>query len=145
MTTVRSRWARPRWPTVSGWSGPTNSTRPSKPPQVLLRPGVRFTPEQRVNGVFAMTPDNLPFVGRHPDVDNVWVAQALWVTHAAGAATMLADAMTGERELPSELGVARFDRTEPAALRERALRLYRDIYANDGGPGPPSHGPGGEG
>lgn len=99
--------------------------------QALLRPEARFAPERRVNGVFAMTPDNLPFVGRHPEVDTVWIAQALWVTHAAGAAAMLAEALTTDRALPPELGVARFAGTDLAILRERALRLYRDIYAND--------------
>jgi glycine/D-amino acid oxidase-like deaminating enzyme len=48
--------------------------------QALLRPEARFTPEHRVNGVFARTPDNLPFLGRHPGMDGVWIAQALWVT-----------------------------------------------------------------
>lgn len=100
--------------------------------QLLLRPEVRFTPERRVNGVFAMTPDNLPFVGRHPDAGDVWIAQALWVTHAAGAAGLLAAAMTGEQELPRELDVTRFDGADPATLRGSALRLYRDIYASDG-------------
>lgn len=101
--------------------------------QRLLRPDARFAPEQRLNGVFAMTPDNLPFLGRHPAAPNVWVAQALWVTHAAGAAHRLADALLSDGDLPIELGVDRFAGVEAETLRDRAMALYRDIYANDAG------------
>ncbi|MGC4191568.1 MAG: FAD-dependent oxidoreductase [Thermomicrobiales bacterium] len=31
--------------------------------QLLLRREARFSPDRRINGVFAMTPDNLPFLG----------------------------------------------------------------------------------
>jgi glycine/D-amino acid oxidase-like deaminating enzyme len=99
--------------------------------QRLLRPEARFLPERHINGIFAMTPDNLPFLGRHPTMDNVWIAQALWITHAAGATRMLAEAMLDGDDLPGELAPTRFAGADPAALRENALRLYRDIYAND--------------
>lgn len=52
----------------------------------------------------------------------MWIAQALWVTHVAGAAAMLVDALTTDRDLPPELGVARFVGADPATLREGALR-----------------------
>ncbi len=97
----------------------------------LLRPEARFTPERHINGIFAMTPDNLPFLGRHPEMENVRIAQALWITHAAGATRMLADAMLDGGDLPRELDPTRFAGADPTALRENALRLYRDIYAND--------------
>lgn len=99
--------------------------------QRLLRHEARFSPARRINGVFAMTPDNLPFLGRHPDADHVWIAQALWVTHAAGAAAALAEALLEGTELPGELAVNRFDGRNPESLRDNAMRLYRDIYAND--------------
>lgn len=47
-------------------------------------------PEHRLNGVFAMTPDNLPLLGPVADVPGLWVAEAIWVTYAAGAADALA-------------------------------------------------------
>jgi len=78
-----------------------------------------------------MTPDNLPFLGRHPAMPGMWVAQAIWVTHGAGAAAKLVDAMTGDSELPDELAVDRFAGRPVNVLREAALRLYRDIYANE--------------
>lgn len=99
--------------------------------QRLLRPEARFIAERSVNGVFAMTPDNLPFVGRHPRMAHVWIAQALWVTHAAGASRRLVASLLDEADLPAELDVERFAGTEAATLRANALRLYRDIYAND--------------
>lgn len=102
--------------------------------QHLLQPALRRVPEQRVNGVFAMTPDNLPFLGPHPKLSGVWLAQALWVTHAAGAAHALSDAMIEGTRLPSELAADRFGHLDDPtrhSLREAALRLYRDIYANE--------------
>lgn len=98
--------------------------------QRLLRPDARFVPERRVNGVFAMSPDNLPFLGRHPAVPNAWMAQAVWVTHAAGAAARLANAMLTDSDLPHVLRVDRFDGADHGDLRGKARRLYRDIYTN---------------
>ncbi|WP_218714132.1 FAD-binding oxidoreductase [Arthrobacter sp. BF1] len=99
--------------------------------QRLLRSEAQFTPARRINGVFAMTPDNLPFLGPHPELGGVWVAQAIWVTHAAGSAAALVAAMINDMDLPSELAVNRFDGAHQESLRTSALRLYRDIYATD--------------
>lgn len=112
-----------------GWPG--SFTPAIESAQRLLQPEVRFIPDRRVNGVFSMTPDNLPLMGRHPEMPNVWIAQALWVTHAAGAADLLANALRTDIELPVELSVDRFHGSQGAELRDRALRLYRDIYSND--------------
>lgn len=100
--------------------------------QQLLLPFARFDAARHINGVFAMTPDNLPFLGAHPDVAGLWIAQAIWVTHAAGSARRLAAAMLDGEALPTELAIDRFAGRPADALREAALRLYRDIYANDG-------------
>lgn len=97
----------------------------------LLPEHSRFAPERRVNGVFAMTPDNLPLVGPHPTVPGLWSAQAVWVTHAAGTARALADAITAGEYLPSELDPTRFGGTPREALQASALQLYRDIYATE--------------
>lgn len=61
----------------------------------------------------------------------MWVAQALWVMHSAGAAAALVAAMIDGADLPGELAVDRFDGDGWDALQTRARRLYRDIYAND--------------
>lgn len=99
--------------------------------QQLLRAPARFEPDRRINGVFAMTPDNLPFLGPHPTLPGIWVAQAIWVTHAAGAAGLLAAAMTDGPHLPEPLAVDRFAGRDIDELSVAAYRLYRDIYAND--------------
>lgn len=98
----------------------------------LLPSEHRFTPEQRLNGVFSMTPDNLPLLGRSETVGDLWVAEALWVTHAAGAAEVLARMMTGATPDVDALDALRPDRFagQPTDdLTARALRLFRDIYA----------------
>lgn len=99
----------------------------------LLPPESRFTPDQRLNGVFAMTADNLPLVGPVGDVEGLWAAEALWVTHAAGAAKLLAQLITGhEPTLPGHryLDPGRFAGQSVSELTERALHLYRDIYTS---------------
>jgi glycine/D-amino acid oxidase-like deaminating enzyme len=99
----------------------------------LLPRDARSTPQARLNGVFSMTPDNLPLLGPHADVAGLWSAQAIWVTHAAGAAALLAGNMIDGTPLPAELAPDRHAATPLAELKDRALRLYRDIYANDVG------------
>ena len=99
--------------------------------QQLLRPEARFTPARRINGVFAMTPDNLPFLGAHPTEAGIWIAQAIWVTHAGGAARALTSAILRHEPTPVELAVDRFSDEPTASLRDSALTLYRDIYASD--------------
>lgn len=99
--------------------------------QRLLAADARFAADRRVNGVFAMTPDNLPFLGPHPGIAGLWIAQAIWITHAAGAAGSLAAAMLDRGDLAPELAVDRFEGRDEDELERAALRLYRDIYAND--------------
>lgn len=98
----------------------------------LLPQPHRFTVETRLNGVFAMTADNQPLLGPVPQIRGLWVAQALWVTHAAGAAQCLVRAMTGQEPLVDGLDALlpdRFDGRPNQQLYEESLRLYRDIYA----------------
>lgn len=97
----------------------------------LLPEAGRWRPEQRINGVFAMTADNLPLLGPVPAVTGLWAAAALWITHAAGAAAWLAAWMTGA-EVPTEAGALRPDRfagRPDDELAARSLERYCDIYA----------------
>lgn len=98
--------------------------------QRLLRPASRFEPVRRVNGVFSMTPDNLPFIGPDTAHPGIWVAEAIWVTSAGGAAELVADAMIDGSPLPAEFAVDRFATKPEAERRDAALRLYNDIYAS---------------
>ncbi|MFI6024602.1 NAD(P)/FAD-dependent oxidoreductase [Amycolatopsis magusensis] len=90
----------------------------------------RFEPEQRLNGVFSMTADNLPLVGRVED--GLWAAVAVWVTHAAGAAALLGKQLIDD-EPGGMLDPHRFDGVGGGELEARALRLYRGIYHADQG------------
>ncbi|KAL4881652.1 hypothetical protein BJY04DRAFT_56163 [Aspergillus karnatakaensis] len=46
------------------------------------------------NGVFSFTPDGGPLIGEAPNLDGFYVAEAVWVTHSAGVARALAEALT---------------------------------------------------
>ena len=97
----------------------------------LLPAASHFVPDARLNGVFAMTPDNLPLLGQHPGRPGLWSALAVWVTHAAGAAAALATEMTCGSGLSTELAPDRFSDLASDEQRSRALGLYRDIFSND--------------
>lgn len=94
----------------------------------LARPEL-FAPTERLDGIFALTPDNLPLVGRWEH--RVWVAAAVWVTHAIGAAQVLAAQLTGASSpVPGSdaLDPHRFAAWDLAEARRVALAHYRTIY-----------------
>lgn len=97
----------------------------------LLPAEHRFDPAERLNGVFAMTPDNLPLLGASDEVEGLWFAEALWVTQATGAARALAETMLGKPTMQGldALRPDRFAGQRADRLTASALRLYRDIYA----------------
>lgn len=100
----------------------------------LLPEANRFEPALRLNGLFAMTPDNMPFLGPLPGMHGVWVVAAIWITHAVGAANALVGLMTdGDTGVDdvAALHPDRFAGQNHSDLERRALRLYRDIYATD--------------
>ncbi|MGW1814837.1 NAD(P)/FAD-dependent oxidoreductase [Streptomyces sp. NPDC002125] len=85
----------------------------------------------RLNGVFAMTPDELPLVGPAPGVPGLWLAEASWVTHAAGVGRQLANQLleTGDTLVdPARLAPGRFDAWSDLKVRETALGNYQGIY-----------------
>jgi len=99
----------------------------------LLPAQSRFDPSFSLNGLFSMTADNLPLLGPCR-IGGLWLAEALWVTHAAGAAKVLAEMMVDAP--PSIAGLEamlpdRFAGQELGKLERRALDLYRDIYSSD--------------
>ncbi|CAD0088413.1 unnamed protein product [Aureobasidium mustum] len=105
----------------------------------------RFTPEagfiqeapfgaERVGGVFSVTPDNMPLLGSVTGVQGLWMAVAIWVTHAAGCARMLEKMMLGEaydEEIASDLDPMRFAGGDAEKLERIALKQYNDIYNTD--------------
>ena len=87
-----------------------------------------------INGVFSVTPDNLPLLGPIPGVEGLWLAAAIWVTHAAGSARLLLQMLRGEpydADMASALDPARFEDSDVQTLHETALRQYNDIYRSE--------------
>lgn len=86
------------------------------------------------NGIFSTTPDNLPLLGVDIlGVKGLGCAVAIWVTHAAASAELLAGAFTGrgregDEDLLKALDPARFDGRDHAQMRKESLAAYNDIY-----------------
>ncbi len=86
----------------------------------------------RVYGLFSFTPDAQSLVGEVAGVRGLWLAEAVWVTHAGGVGRAVAELMlTGDCELDlRELDVNRFAPHVAARsyVRERGAQQYREIY-----------------
>jgi glycine cleavage system aminomethyltransferase T/glycine/D-amino acid oxidase-like deaminating enzyme len=84
------------------------------------------------NGMFSFTPDAFPLLGESDRVRGFWVAEAIWITHAAGVARAVAQVMTHGRSDHDlrECDLNRFDRyfTTDAYVRERGAQQYREVY-----------------
>ncbi|MEU4151351.1 FAD-binding oxidoreductase [Streptomyces sp. NPDC026659] len=97
-----------------------------------LVPAFRGTPlARRLNGVFAMTPDELPLVGPSGKVPGLWFAEASWVTHAGGVGRQLAEMLLGTgREVvdPGRLAPDRFGSWSQERVERTALGHYQGIY-----------------
>jgi glycine/D-amino acid oxidase-like deaminating enzyme len=97
----------------------------------LLPEEHRFPIDTRLNGLFSMTADNLPLVGPSKDIEGLWIAEALWITHAGGAATALVDMMRGQAPAIDGLEAldpARFAALDAEQLVMRARKKYREIW-----------------
>ncbi|MDY7087930.1 MAG: FAD-dependent oxidoreductase [Actinomycetota bacterium] len=84
------------------------------------------------NGVFSFTADGFPLLGESRQLPGFWTAEAIWVTHSAGAAREVAEWLVNGR--PSvdlhECDLNRFDPAQlaPAYTRERAIRSFVEVY-----------------
>ncbi|WVF69379.1 hypothetical protein IAT40_004155 [Kwoniella sp. CBS 6097] len=99
-----------------------------------------FTGEggRKFNGLFSVTPDGLPLVGKVDE--GIYAGVGVWVTHAAGSARLLADELLDQvkgedNDLRTALDPRRFDgltsERELKVLEQRALAKYNDIYNKD--------------
>ncbi|MEU9115095.1 FAD-binding oxidoreductase [Streptomyces sp. NPDC048483] len=99
---------------------------------LALVPAFRKAPlRRRLNGVFALTPDELPLVGPVPAAPGLWCAVAGWLTHAGGVGRHLAHLLLDAgRPLvdPDRLAPSRFAHWSDRKVRETALGHYRGIY-----------------
>ncbi|MGH2559668.1 MAG: GcvT family protein [Thermomicrobiales bacterium] len=86
----------------------------------------------RVYGMFSFTPDAQSLIGEVASVRGLWLGEAIWVTHGAGAGRAIADLMlTGACDLDlREVDPNRFaphvaDRT---FVEIRGAQNYREVY-----------------
>ncbi|OJJ97184.1 hypothetical protein ASPACDRAFT_80673 [Aspergillus aculeatus ATCC 16872] len=103
-----------------------------------LDTAMKFIPEstnleirEKFNGIFSMTPDNMPLVGAVAEVAGLYMAAAVWVTHAAGSARFLTKLMKGEavdNTLKEALDPNRFQGREMKELTQESLDGYNHIY-----------------
>ncbi|KAH0019675.1 FAD dependent oxidoreductase, partial [Aureobasidium melanogenum] len=114
-------------------------------PAMIRAISSRFIPEagfsqeapfgaERIGGVFSVTPDNTPLLGPVAGIDGLWMAVAIWVTHAAGCSKLLEKMMLGkiyDEEIARDLDPARFAGGNAEELERIALKQYNDIYSTD--------------
>ncbi|PCD42026.1 hypothetical protein AU210_004563 [Fusarium oxysporum f. sp. radicis-cucumerinum] len=99
----------------------------------LLPPAAarEFQDGNHFNGVFSMTPDNMPLAGKVESVEGLFMAVAVWVTHAAGTAKVLTRIIDGEEvdgKTREALDPERFRGQDFAQLEEKSLTGYNSIY-----------------
>jgi len=85
-----------------------------------------------IDGLMSFTPDGMPLLGESGAVRGLWLAEAIWVTHAGGAGRALAELMTaGEAGLDMhECDPERFDGhgLSRSYARARGEQQYREVY-----------------
>ncbi|GAA2050417.1 GcvT family protein [Williamsia deligens] len=83
-------------------------------------------------GIFSFTPDGGPMLGPHPYLAGFWVAEAIWVTQSAGAASAVADWMVHGTPGVDVSGcdVSRFADAELSAeaVVARSSRAFVEVY-----------------
>jgi glycine cleavage system aminomethyltransferase T/glycine/D-amino acid oxidase-like deaminating enzyme len=89
--------------------------------------------EEGMNGLFSFTTDNMPLLGPSSTVDGLWFAEAIWVTHSAGAARAVAewlvDGYCSSFDL-HECDVNRFEAHQlaPDYVLARDCQNYIEVY-----------------
>ncbi|KAM5356691.1 hypothetical protein ACJ41O_003337 [Fusarium nematophilum] len=88
--------------------------------------------EYGFNGIMSFTPDGGPLVGRAPNLEGFFVAEAVWVTHSAGVARALAQLLTtgrSETDL-SECELTRFEQVQltPSYVSETCQQNFIEVY-----------------
>ncbi|MEU4624112.1 FAD-dependent oxidoreductase [Actinoplanes sp. NPDC023801] len=98
-----------------------------------LIPALRgATVEDAFDGVFSFTADGFPLLGESAGLRGFWTAEAVWVTHSAGAAKAVAEWMIDGRPAIDlhECDLNRFDAAQlaPDYVRRRAIRSFVEVY-----------------
>ena len=88
--------------------------------------------DEAMNAMFSFTPDGMPLLGEAREVAGFWVAEAIWITHAAGAGRAVAEwIVDGEPTIDlRECDLGRFEPHvhSPAYVRRRAATAYDEVY-----------------
>lgn len=103
------------------------------------RDGVELLPaladskvEEGFNGIFSFTPDGMPLLGESRRLRGFWLAEAVWVTHSAGAAKAVAEWMTDGRTATDvhECDMHRFEDAQlsPAYVTDRGKQSFIEVY-----------------
>ncbi|KAL4903211.1 hypothetical protein BDW74DRAFT_156869 [Aspergillus multicolor] len=98
----------------------------------LIPEKTRLVPREKFNGIFSMTPDNMPLVGEIPGTGGLYMAAAVWVTHAAGSAKFLSRMIKGEPFdvlVQKALDPSRFSGRDMESLERESLHCYNSIYS----------------
>ncbi|KAH8168323.1 aminomethyltransferase folate-binding domain-containing protein [Sarocladium implicatum] len=84
------------------------------------------------NGILSFTPDGGPLVGQSPKVEGFWVAEAVWVTHSAGVARVMADLLThGTTDFDTSVcDLSRFDEVQLTSeyISETSQQNFVEVY-----------------
>ncbi|MET9375200.1 FAD-dependent oxidoreductase [Streptomyces sp. NPDC002992] len=88
--------------------------------------------EEGFNGVFSFTPDGMPLLGEARSLRGFWLAEAVWVTHSAGAAKAVAEWMVDGRPAVDvhACDLTRFEDAQrsPAYVHDRGARQFVEVY-----------------
>ncbi|KAL4993122.1 FAD dependent oxidoreductase [Aspergillus recurvatus] len=98
----------------------------------LIPEKTKLFPREKFNGIFSMTPDNMPLVGEIPGTEGLYLAAAVWVTHAAGSAKFLTQLIKGEpldTMVKKALDPSRFLGRDMEGLERESLHSYNSIYS----------------
>ena len=127
--------------TPEHWHTPTHPDRTKSPKQAFdeLLPASRDAEYRATeNGIFVFTPDGMPAIGPFTAVEGLWSALAIWWTHSAGYAHILAQWMqTGAPRLEEtliDIGAIHVERFAPHAgqreyFLDRGAEQYRQVYS----------------
>ncbi len=85
-----------------------------------------------MNGLFSFTPDGGPLLGESNEAKGFWVAEAVWVTHAAGVGKVMAEWITSGVPSVDLAGadIHRFEKwaTSPAYVKARSSQSFQEVY-----------------
>jgi glycine cleavage system aminomethyltransferase T/glycine/D-amino acid oxidase-like deaminating enzyme len=88
--------------------------------------------EEAINGIFSFTTDGFPLLGESREVKGFWIAEAVWITHAAGVAKSVAEWMVnGASEIDlRQCDIQRFEpyALSPAYVARRSHQGYVEVY-----------------